>query len=274
MKDKKDILFLCQFFYPEYVSSATLPYDTAVALAEAGFSVGALCGYPKEYSVGKNVPRKEVHKNIDIKRLKYIQLQRSNFIGRIINYFSFTLSVALNIAHLRKYKAVLVYSNPPVLPIIAALASKLFKTKIIFVCYDMYPEIALSTNSISETGMITRMMKFANKMIFKRVERVIALSSEMKWTLLKNRPCLSSDQVSIIPNWFEDKAIKNEKLVSSNSIFSDFKNDGDIVVSYFGNMGICQDMDTILNSIRELKGNNKVKFYLQVMAIRWANLKR
>ena len=46
---KKDILFLCQFFYPEHNSSATLPFDTAQYLANHGFSVDALCGYPKEY---------------------------------------------------------------------------------------------------------------------------------------------------------------------------------------------------------------------------------
>ena len=33
MKHKKDIVFLCQFFYPEYISSAQLPFDTAAALA-------------------------------------------------------------------------------------------------------------------------------------------------------------------------------------------------------------------------------------------------
>ncbi len=32
------------------------------------------------------------------------------------------------------------------------------------------------------------------------------------------------------------------------------------MVSYFGNMGICQDMDTIVNAIRQLKDNNKIKF--------------
>ena len=37
MGKKKDILFLCQFFYPEYISSAQLPFETAVALKEAGF---------------------------------------------------------------------------------------------------------------------------------------------------------------------------------------------------------------------------------------------
>ena len=59
MKKKKDILFLCQFFYPEYISSATLPYDTARALKAAGYSVDALCGYPREYAHNAEVPRKE-----------------------------------------------------------------------------------------------------------------------------------------------------------------------------------------------------------------------
>ena len=44
MKKKKDILFLLQFFYPEYVSSATLPFDTASRLADEGFDVDVLCG--------------------------------------------------------------------------------------------------------------------------------------------------------------------------------------------------------------------------------------
>ena len=53
---KKDILFLCQYFYPEHNSSATLPFDTAKYLAAAGFSVDALVGYPKEYSTDEKVP--------------------------------------------------------------------------------------------------------------------------------------------------------------------------------------------------------------------------
>ena len=53
---KKDILFLCQFFYPEHNSSATLPFDTAKYLSFHGFSVDALCGYPKEYSSTKDAP--------------------------------------------------------------------------------------------------------------------------------------------------------------------------------------------------------------------------
>ena len=65
---KNDVLFLCQFFYPENVSSATLPFDTASALVKSGFSVGALCGYPKEYVSEKNVATKEVKDGVEIRR--------------------------------------------------------------------------------------------------------------------------------------------------------------------------------------------------------------
>lgn len=72
MKEKKDVLFLCQYFYPEYVSSATLPYQTARVLVSAGFDVGVLCGYPKEYSNVQNVSFVEVHDGIYIKRVRYV----------------------------------------------------------------------------------------------------------------------------------------------------------------------------------------------------------
>ena len=57
---KRDVLFLCQFFYPEYNSSATLPFDTARYLAQSGYSVDALCGYPREYNTSGEVSAREM----------------------------------------------------------------------------------------------------------------------------------------------------------------------------------------------------------------------
>lgn len=260
MNKKKDVLFLCQYFYPEYVSSATLPFDTAEALVNSGFSVGALCGYPKEYNLLTKVPLKETYKGIEIKRLKYIQLERSNFIGRLINYFSFTFVVALHFIHLRNYKSIIVYSNPPILPFIAALANKFFNTKVVFVSYDVYPELAQITNNISQNSIISKMMSIINKVVFKRVNKVVALSSEMKAFLLNHRSTLTEQKVEVIPNWYEDKGSSKTLDSIDNKIFSSTKKDGTLVVSYFGNMGICQDLDTIIDAIRALKDDSKVKF--------------
>ena len=84
-KEKKDILFVLQFFYPEYVSSATLPYDTALALTEAGYSVDVLCGMPKEYSDGQNAPKRETVNGIGVRRVNYWQLDRKKKLGRLLN---------------------------------------------------------------------------------------------------------------------------------------------------------------------------------------------
>lgn len=260
MKEKRDVLFLCQYFYPEYVSSATLPYDTAKALVKAGFSVSALCGYPNEYNKDGEVPVEEVHEGIKIKRLKYLQLKRSNFIGRLINYFSFTFAVFLRFLSLRNYKSIIVYSNPPVLPLIAAWASRLFKTKMIFVSYDIYPEMAHITKSISENGLISRMMQFINKRIYKNVNKVVALSNEMKEYLLQHREQLKEQQVEVIPNWYDAKPIEDASNSYWNNKFVDLKPSENLIVSYFGNMGICQDLDTILEAIRRLKNNDEIRF--------------
>ena len=249
MKKKRDILFLCQFFYPEYISSAQLPWDTVQALKKAGFTVDALCGYPREYSDGNNIPEKETVDGVNIHRLKYIQTGRAGFLGRIINYFSFTFMVLLHLFEIAAYRAVVVYSNPPILPWIASWAKVLFSTKLVFVSYDLYPEVATVTNTLREGNIICRLMEHINKCVYRRADKVVALSSEMKDYILAHRNALET-QVDVIPNWYADQG-ETERNREENRFRDTVENR--FVVSYFGNMGTMQDMDTILGAIRELK---------------------
>lgn len=249
MKKKRDILFLCQFFYPEYISSAQLPWDTVQALKKAGFTVDALCGYPREYSDGNNIPEKETVDGVNIHRLKYIQTGRAGFLGRIINYFSFTFMVLLHLFEIAAYRVAVVYSNPPILPWIASWAKVLFGTKLVFVSYDLYPEVATVTNTLREGNIICRLMEHINKCVYHRADKVVALSSEMKDYILAHRNALET-QVDVIPNWYADQG-ETERNREENRFRDTVENR--FVVSYFGNMGTMQDMDTILGAIRELK---------------------
>ena len=252
MKPKKDILFLCQFFYPEYISSAQLPYDTVLALKEAGFSVDVLCGYPREYSRGGEIPLRETVNGVDIRRLKYIQMDRKGFLGRIVNYFSFTFMVLLNLIKLANYKAVVVYSNPPILPWIASWAKALFGTKLVFVAYDLYPEVATVTNTLREGNLICRLMNHINRCVYRRADHVVALSSEMKDYIAAHRP-ISADKVTVIPNWYADGGEQVRNRAENPFVRTVCDR---FVVSYFGNMGTMQDMETILGAIRQLKEEN------------------
>lgn len=254
---KDDVLIVCQFFYPEYISSATLPYDTACAFRDAGLKVGALCGYPKEYVNKTGVPKSETVNGIKIKRVKYIQLGRKSFIGRLINYFSFSFSIFLHLSELKKYKVVVVYSNPPILPLLANWAKKLYGTKFIFVAYDIYPEMPMVTNSIRENSVIHKVMNYINTKVYKNVSAVVALSQEMKDFIVKHRR-IDAERIRVIPNWYADETESFHTATAGNKYYEKYKNK--FVVSYLGNMGICQDMDTILGAIRLLRQDNDIQF--------------
>ena len=254
---KRDVLLLCQFFYPEYVSSATLPRDTAEALVQSGLTVDVLCGTPKEYSGGKKVPKKEVYNGIYIKRMGYLQLKRTGKLGRLINYFSFLVSAALRLFSLRHYRCVMVYSNPPVLPLLPAVASRLFKTKLVFVAYDIYPELALLLGATRPGSAIDRFTQHINRKVYSRAACVVALSQEMKRLLLSIRPQLSADRVAVIPNWYDDTTPPD---TLHNPDFRTLSESGKTVVVYAGNMGVCQDMNTIFEAANLLQQREDIVF--------------
>ena len=256
MKPKKDVLFLCQFFHPEYISSAQLPFDTAKALQKSGLTVDVLCGYPREYYSGPPVPDEEVIEGISVQRLHYLQPSRSHTLGRLINYFSFTLSVFLHMGKLKQYRTVLFYSNPPVLPWVASWAKKRFGCKLVFVSYDLYPELALRTGALKPGSSVSRLMKHINEAVYPKLDAVVALSSEMKAFLTGNRT-IDPKKITVIPNWYADNGEPCRDL-TGNRFARELGNK--FVVSYFGNMGTVQDVDTILDAIRLLRDDGSIFF--------------
>lgn len=257
-ENRRDVAFLCQYFYPEYVSSATLPYDTAKYLSENGYTVGALCGYPGEYCDNANVPVGEIVNGICIRRVKYLRLGRRSKIGRCINFLSFVIAVICHIGFLKDYKIIMVYSNPPVLPVIAMLAKKLFGSKLVFVSYDVYPEIAVQSGVMGENGIFTKLFNLYNDRLFRVADSVVAVCEDMKDYLQKHRNVKES-KVASIPNWYEDDKSPNRIPRSATRLFSDYGED-DFIVSYLGNLGTCQDADTLIDAIRLLKNDGSVQF--------------
>jgi glycosyltransferase involved in cell wall biosynthesis len=255
---RKDILFLCQFFYPEYNSSATLPFDTAKYLAAHGFTVDALVGYPKEYSNETDLPLEETVDNVHIKRIKYMELSRVGKMSRLVNYFSFTWHALLNLSYLKNYKAVVVYSNPPVLPIVPIMAKKRYGTKFVFVAYDIYPEIAYASQTLTPGDTVSKAMNWINKRLYSSVSCVIALTDEMKEYLLSHRPELKRSRVTTIANWAHEKEREPDHEAYQRFGYKD----GQFVVSYFGNMGTCQDVETMMQAAEFLKDDDRVRFLI------------
>lgn len=259
---EKNVLLLCQYFYPEHVSSAILPAQLAENIVESGHNVSVICGWPQEYHDGNSVPQRETYKGINIYRLKYGNFNNKNKIGRMINFFSFFMSALMKLPKIMKYQVVIVYSNPPILPLIGYWAQKLSKVKLVFVGFDLYPDNAIAINAISPDGVISKMMKYTNKRVYLNADRVVAISSDMKNYMLEANKELEEERTVVIPNWYTGE-IEHSGIIK-NDEFKKLRETYQLIVLYTGNMGEAQELDTIVESIINMNKSGKHKNVLFV----------
>lgn len=258
---KKDLLIMCQYFYPEYVSSSTLPTELAEDLVKKGLSVDVLCGYPNNYYNEKKIPKRERYKGINIYRVKYLKLENKIKIGRVINFFTFFINVLFRMPRLFNYKCILVYSNPPILPLIPYFVSRISKTEFIFVAFDIYPDVALKTGTIRSGSLIDRVMKKINKKVYKEASKVVALGNEMKKYMIEKGIAIKPEKVEVIPNWYDKDKVTSSNVINNNE-FQKLRDGWSFIVLYSGNMGMCQDMETILQCMLKFKDNKEVLFII------------
>ncbi len=241
------ITILCQYFYPENVTAASLPYELACQLVSKGFNVSVVAGVPQEYHKGF-VKKREVFNGIKINRIKYVYKDRKSIIGRFVNNLSFFVSVFINRYKFKGSDILITYSSPPINPIVPAFCAKKYKFKLIYVVYDVYPDMAYKFGYLKDGGCIGRLFESANRYVYKRCERIIVLSEEMKKHYIKSIGC--KNKVTVIPNWYINKESLDKKT----------KKDG-LSVLYGGNVGVVQDVETLFGGIVSLKDLKGLKFY-------------
>ena len=259
---KNKILVVCQFFYPEKISSGILPYEMACELVKNDYEVTALVGYPKEYSDQNEILRKEVINGVNVKRVRYLTSSRDNFFGRIINYLSFCVSIILNFHSFFNIDYCISYTNPPLLPPIIALFSKLFKFKYIFEIYDLYPDAAIKSGSISGDGIIAKIFDKTTRYSLEQCWKIVVLSNECKNYLIKNKS-VKECKVVMIPNWYSPQSVVRNSIIDT----------GELKILYGGNMGVMQDMDTIFSLVKELKNEENIKFIFAGHGVKKQKLK-
>lgn len=226
-----------------------------------GLEVGVVCGYPQEYISGnlKSVPVNDDLNGIAIKRVKYTTFNNKSKFGRIFNFFSLFMAMTTKLFYLKNFKKIIVYSNPPIMPLIPLALKKIFKIEFIFVAFDIYPDNALKMKSIKKNGVIHRLMDFINDKVYANASSVVLLGNEMKKYVIENNIAKSDDNLEVIPNWFSNEnALQNTKVI--NDSFKEIANKYRFIVLYSGNMGSSQDMETILQGILEFKNHKEIFF--------------
>lgn len=257
---KSKFTFLCQTYYPDIQSTGQLFGDLLKRLAERGHEISVVCGYPVvvQGESQVDVPKREVHDEIDIVRCGLQIPNKKNLILRALVYLSYMLFGTYEIWKRRKDDFIFGVTNPPFTPVWLWLIQKPFRFKYRIVLHDIYPDGLVALDQLPKQGWIARIWSWANRHAYHRADQVIVLGRDMS-ELIQQQYGVPTEKIEYIPNWSSFETTETTTAEQTN-MWQKANLDGKFVVQYSGNMGLWHDMESIVRAAALLKDDSKIHF--------------
>ena len=237
------ILLLNQFFWPDSAATSQLLTDLARGLADQGHTVYAICADPGYALAGAADPPP-----VAIHRVKALPFARGKA-GRLLSYLSFYVSAAVRSLTLPRPDLVVTLTTPPLLSLLGTLISALRGSRHVIWEMDLYPDVAIDLNYFKAGGLVHRVTGFLSDLSRHRADRIIALGECMKQRLIRRG--IHPDRISVADNWADADQIRP------------LARPGDphqLVLLYSGNLGLAHDLDTLTESILQLRHDPRFHF--------------
>jgi len=239
------ILFLTQLFDPEPTFKGLY---FAKALKKRGHKVVVLTGFPN-YPEGKiyqgyNIKPFKIEKKEDIKIIRvamYPSHDRSSF-KRVANYLSFMVSsIFFGLLLTGRPDVIYCYHPPATSGIATVFLSKMKRIPFVYDIQDLWPDSVAATGMMNN-NFILNVIKIICDAIYKSASHITVLSPGFRNELMKRG--VPSKKISVIYNWCEEASLVGQKSLNSELIVKQMEDKFNI--TFAGNMGIAQSLDTVL----------------------------
>jgi colanic acid biosynthesis glycosyl transferase WcaI len=251
-----------QFYTPDISPTAHLCASLAEHRAARGDQVTVLTSRTGYLAA---VTGDAVSKSVRVRRLWSTCMGSRTNLGRLLDWITFYVPALWAAATMPRQDMVIAMTTPPFIAL-AGLVHKLLNPSARLVLWnmDVYPEALERTKLIKTDGIIGRLMRSANRTIFRRLDCLVSLDVAMEHLLLSQytAPDRSPRHV-VIPNWERLDLFPPERpLAGDNAIADDWPAetlDGQFVILYLGNAGFGHEFQTLIDAADRLR-DEPVKF--------------
>ena len=249
---------LSELYYPEETSTGYLLTRIAEGLA-TDFDVRVLCSQPTYASRGLRALGTEVRNGVRIRRCPSTTLDRTVRVHRLLNVLTIIASLwAFAIVSVRRGDYLLVVTNPPLLPFVAATVAWLRGASLLLLVHDVYPDVLTASGLLPRTGFLARRLRWLSQRLYRSARRTIVLGRDMK-RLVETAMGVSGDSIAIIPNWADTEAIHPTKR-AENALLVELGLIDKFVVQYAGNMGYTHGLECLAGAMEKLRSDEDVFF--------------
>ncbi len=218
-----------------------------------------VAGQPNQNPSGVKFRRAgwEDRNGVSVRRVWHSRFPKSFLPGRVLNLLSYLAAALLAALFVPRPDLIIVETDPPLLCLIAAFLRRWHRARLVVYLHDIYPDIAVALGKIPD-GRLTRWLRQLMFGTYRRADRVVVLSRDMRDLLVTAG--VAPQQVDCISNWIDTDLIVPRQ--DGNPFRQRHALDGQFVVMYSGNLGLCQRLEDILEAARQLLDRPDILFLL------------
>lgn len=182
-----------------------------------------------------------------------------------------TLAIRMFFSILKRARSediVFCVTAPFTLPYAVVLAAHLKRAKTMLLIYDLYPEALQAAGFIKSTSVAARLLHFANKHLFRRLDVVVVIGRDVP-PLLARYPGVAPGKIQLIPNWVLLPIAYRE--VDARNRFR-AKLDCKFIVGLSGNLGFTHSPATVFEAAKLLRSERDIHFILSGWGVGWKEL--
>lgn len=257
-----NLVILSQYYPPEVGAPQNRLSELARLMVEKGDSVTVLTAMPN-YPTGKIYPgygglfRSERLNGVDIVRTFIYPTQKTDFLRRLTNYFSFVISSAVLGTFLLKRADVLLVESPPLfLGLSAVWLSFVKRARLIFNVSDLWPESAVQLGIVRRNSLLHTLSSWLESFCYRRAWLVTGQAKSIINDIRQRFPDCQTYHLS-------NGVDTNRFAVAGNDrAHRDLNANGDCVVMYAGLHGIAQGLGQVLMAAEDLSQDQRFRFVL------------
>ncbi|MFQ5881341.1 MAG: sugar transferase [Candidatus Methylomirabilales bacterium] len=259
------LTFFNRSYFPDQTATGQLLTELCEDLvARYDWDVSVVAGPVLNPPVSSHSPRRrfplgrEVHNGVRILRVFGTTFSRRTFFGRFCNYLSYVLFSVLGGLLTPRPHLLVSQTDPPVIGLVAYVLSKIYGSRHIYVCKDVFPEVAKLLDDF-QSPLVHRLLGRIQRFLLRHADRIVAIGETMKRRLLEKEK-IPAEKIVVIPDWADTKAIEP---VGKDNPFSKEHDLGDkFVVMHSGNMGLSQGLEVLVDCAGTLREMEDIRFVL------------
>lgn len=251
------VLQLPSYYFPENAASSYLGNNIRESLCDDGICVDIYVPMPcrgVSAEIKKEYKKKKLETRYDGKLTIHrfsMYSEGTNPLLRALRYFLCCCKHFWYGVRAKDVDVLFLASTPPIQGALGALIKKCRKIPFVYNLQDIFPD-SLVNNGLTKKGSILwKIGRVIENFTYRNADKIIVISEDFKRNIMAKG--VPEEKIEVVYNWVDENAVVSVER-EKNELFDKYGIGREkFILSYSGNLGLSQNIDLLLEVMKELQ---------------------